>query len=128
MESYHWTGIIILSFFVIQHIITVYNNNKQRDFELEKWKIKTSRRNVVVPMAINLINYITNNPSKISEETAQELIKVLKSILEIIEVEPANQTKLDEPKSNLLEILEHANLSADFVIKIQEFVDAISGE
>jgi len=128
MESYILIPIIFLSYFIIQNLINVHNEKDQRKFELEKWKIKTSRRNVVVPMAINLINYITNNPSKISEETAQELIKVLNSILEIIKVEPENQTKLDEPKSNLLEILEHANLSADFVIKIQEFVDAISGE
>ena len=128
MESHHLILIIIFSFYIIQHLITVYNESKERKFELDKLKIKTSRRNVVVPMAINLINYITNNPSKISEETAQELIKVLNTILEIIKIEPENQTKLDEPKSKLLEILERANLSADFVIKIQEFVDAISGE
>jgi len=114
------------SYFIIQNLINVHNEKDQRKFELEKWKIKTSRRNVVVPMAINLINYITNNPSKISEETAQELIKVLNSILEIIKIEPENQTKLDEPKSKLLEILERTNLSADFVIKVQQLIEAIS--
>ena len=128
MESHHLILIIIFSFYIIQHLINVYNESKERKFELEKLKIKTSRRNVVVPMAINLINYITNNPAKFSEETAQELIKVLNTILEIIKIEPENQTKLDEPKSKLLEILERTNLSADFVIKVQQLIEAISGD
>lgn len=128
MESYLWAMVIPFSFFLLQHALSVYNQNKQREFELEKCKIMTSRRNVVAPMAVNLINEITNNPTRMSNETAKELINVLNRILEIIRQEPETQEVLEEPRNNLIEILERANLGADFATKIQQIIDWLSND
>ena len=116
----------MLSYFLLQHCVSVYNQNQQRKFELEKIKIRTSRRNVVAPMALNLIGELTNHPEQMSKETAKELIDVLNRILEIIKLEPEKQAELEEPKNSLMEILERANLGADFATKVQQIIEWIS--
>ena len=126
MESYCWIALIMLSYFLLQHCVSVYNQNQQRKFELEKIKIRTSRRNVVAPMALNLIGELTNYPEQMSKETAKELIDVLNRILEIIKLEPEKQAELEEPKNSLMEILERANLGADFATKVQQIIEWIS--
>lgn len=126
MESYCWIALIMLSYFLLQHCVSVYNQNQQRKFELEKIKIRTSRRNVVAPMALNLIGELTNHPEQMSKETAKELIDVLNRILEIIKLEPEKQAELEEPKNSLMEILERANLGADFATKVQQIIEWIS--
>lgn len=127
METGIWILVVILSYYLLNQGLNVYNQNKEREFELKKLQIKNSRRNVVAPLALSLINEITSK-SQIPEETAKKLISVLNKTVEIIRVDPTDQSKLEEPINNLTELLNTSNLGADLALKIQQIIDGISAD
>ena len=128
MDSAIWIMVIIFTYYILHQLIDVYNQNKERDFELKKLQIKNSRRNVIVPLALNLINEITNNSSNIQNETANKLIFILNKTVDIISIDPTDQSSLEEPINDLTQLLEKGNLSADLVIKIQQIIEGMSGD
>ncbi len=128
MDSAIWIMVIIFTYYILHQLIDVYNQNKERDFELKKLQIKNSRRNVIVPLALNLINEITNNSSNIQNETANKLIFILNKTVDIIRIDPTDQSSLEEPINDLTQLLEKGNLSADLVIKIQQIIEGMSGD
>lgn len=129
-ESAELALLIMFSFFFLCGLLVViYNivdNQNQRKFELEKLKITTSKRYVVVPMALNLINELTNNTSQISSETSARLIETLNKIIGIIQSDTNDQDQLNGPLRDLSDILNTANVGADITLKLQQIIDWIS--
>ena len=118
--------VVMFVYYLLRQGIDVYNQNKEREFELKKLQIKNSRRNVVAPLAFNLMSEITSKSAQIPDETAKELLNVLNKTVEIIRVDPTDQSKLEEPINVLTELLNTGNLGADLAIKIQQILESIS--
>jgi len=128
VETGIWIMVAIFSYYLLSQGLNVYNQNKEREFELKKLQIKNSRRNIVAPLALNLINEITSKSPQIPDETTKELISVLNKTVEIIRVDPTDQSKLEEPVNDLTEILNKGNLGADLAIKVQQIIEWMSAE
>ena len=128
VETGIWIMVAIFSYYLLNQGLNVYNQNKEREFELKKLQIKNSRRNIVAPLALNLINEITSKSPQIPDETTKELISVLNKTVEIIRVDPTDQSKLEEPVNDLTEILNKGNLGADLAIKVQQIIEWMSAE
>ena len=48
--------------------------------------------------------------------------------VDIIRIDPTDQSSLEEPINDLTQLLEKGNLSADLVIKIQQIIEGMSGD
>ncbi len=128
METGIWIMVAMFSYYLLNQGLNVYNQNKEREFELKKLQIKNSRRNVVAPLALSLMSEITSKSLQIPSETAKELIKVLNKTVEIIRVDPTDQSRLEEPINDLTELLNTGNLGADLAIKIQQIIEGMSAD